>query len=119
MKFLWLILLTGCWIRGGPDDVGRSARPWSNVDDCRFDPTRCLDAPGGFCDDDDDCARSLHCCDDKQCGGGMCTYDCDDDRDCPGNMRCEHSVCFYACSSDQDCAAGMECKHDNTVCEWD
>ena len=86
---------------------------------CRFEPEQCHGLAGGFCEADRDCAGELTCCDDKNCGGGMCTQECSDDRDCPEDMRCEHDVCFYACDSDRDCAPGMSCEHGETVCEWE
>lgn len=84
--------------------------------DCRFDP-HCPGGVGAYCDNDGECG-SGHCCDKKECDGGMCTFECDDDHECPQGLLCEHGVCFYACSTAADCASGQKCKHDG-VCEWD
>ncbi len=96
------------------DDFDRLAS-----DECRFEPERCDGGAGALCDNNGDCADPLFCCDDGNCGGGMCTADCRDDFDCPGGMRCQHDMCFYACDSDRDCAPEMSCEHGKTVCEYD
>lgn len=84
--------------------------------DCRFNP-HCAGGVGGFCDKDVECA-SGHCCTNKACDGGMCTFECDADSECPVGMLCDGGNCFYACDTAAECAAGQKCKGDG-VCRWD
>ena len=88
-------------------------------DRCRLEPARCDGGAGARCDGNRDCADPLFCCDDGNCGGGMCTLECRSDGDCPVDMLCEHDLCFYACGNDRDCGPDMSCEHGNTVCEYD
>lgn len=85
---------------------------------CRENPDDCYGDIGGDCELEEDCFDGV-CCRDKNCGGGMCTYECNAHGDCPSGMRCEHGVCFFQCDDDDDCGPGQECEHGDSICEYD
>lgn len=86
--------------------------------DCRENPGDCEGDIGGACEVSDDCSDGV-CCQDGNCGRGMCTYLCDRNSDCPEEMACEHGYCFFRCSADAQCGPGQSCEHGETICEYE
>ncbi|MBK7828571.1 hypothetical protein [Nannocystis sp.] len=87
---------------------------------CRLNPLCGSGDIGATCNGNGDCI-SNHCCGNKDCDGGTCTYQCGDgkkDASCPGGMNCHGGECFFGCAFDTDCANGQRCK-DGKFCSWD